>query len=219
MSSALERMMKFSTRIAMLVSSQNKVNTRTREAILPRAVRKTLVEAAQLAAERGLAFGVLAELSLRLPGQKLAINQAGTWFAHASDDDFTIASLAHGRPIIAGQEPAWHVGWHRLIYNITEAQVILICQPVACVRIAGLKLKLDAQILPDAARAIGKVGYAQPEETDIQSAVTTSRALLITGVGLLVWGDDLNQVIGSAETVDHWCQVQLAEYSLERGNA
>lgn len=210
MSSAFERMMKFSSKVAMLVSSQNKVDTRTRDAILPRLVRKSLVEAAQLAADRRLAVGTLAEISLRLPGEKIAINRAETWFARAADEDFTVASLTHARALIASQIPAPHLAWHLLIYNATPAEALFLCQPVAVLRVAEKQVALDPNLLLDAAQVVGDVGYVLPQETDIQLAAGAHRAVMIRGIGLLVWGEDPLQVISLAETIDLWCQVQLA---------
>lgn len=219
MSNVLERMMKFSTRVAMLVSSQSKVDTKTRDVILPRAVRKSLVEAAQLAANRRLAVGTLAEISLRLPAGKMAINRSETWFANAADEDFTAVSLTREKAFITSQTPAQHASWHRVVYASTPAQAVFLCQPAAALRAAERQLALQPLLFQDAARLVGEVAYALPQEADIRAAVGDHRAVLIRGIGLLVWGETPVQVLSQAEIIEHWCQVQLADDHQVRGNA
>ncbi len=205
----LLRIMKFSSNIVKLLSSQNKVDIKTREALLPLATRKMLVEAAHLASERHLAIGPLAEISLRLPGRKMAINVNDAWFAHIENEDFTIASLQHDRRLIEKEPPSKHTPWHRLIYNNTPADAIILCQPTAALVMARLKHRLHLEFLLDAVQIVGNVGCVEPFESDIKKELMTNRAVLIQGIGMVVWGENLFQVVALAETIEHWCHIQL----------
>ncbi len=214
----LKRLAKYSTDIAMLVSSQGRVDTKTREVLIPREVRKTLVEAGRLAAERQLTAGTLPEISMRLPGDKLAINIDGAWFPHLSEDDFAVAALAHERTLIKSMPPSQHVNWHRWAYTSTPAQAALLCQPVSAVLAAGKGFLPATRMLTDALEIATDVTFVTPTEEEIRKSLATHSALLIRGHGLFVWGKDLFQVLAIAETVDLWCKVSLSEQEV-RGNA
>lgn len=208
--------MKFSTKVAMLVSSQHKVDAKTRDVFLPRALRKTLAETARLAADRRLAFGTLAEISLRLPGDKMAINRAGTWFASTNEEDFIAVSFTHDRAMITSQPPAAHAQWHRLIYTSTPAEAVFLCQPEGVLQIAEMQLTLNPDLLPDAAKIAGDLPYTLPADVTLQSIACDYRVILIKGIGLLMWGEGVIQTVSLAETIEHWCQLQLAGERIRR---
>jgi ribulose-5-phosphate 4-epimerase/fuculose-1-phosphate aldolase len=212
------RLVKFSTDIAMLVSSQRRVDNKTREVLLPRAVRQTLTEAGRLAAARQLTTGVLSEISMRLPGDKLAINVNGAWFPHLSEDDFVVAALAHERTIIKSLPPSQHVNWHRWAYTSTPALAALLCQPAATV-LAALKGCLPAAgMLAEMPELASDVPLVAPTDEEIQKSLVSHPVLFIQGYGLFIWGQDLFQILALAETIDLWCKVSLSEQGA-RGNA
>jgi ribulose-5-phosphate 4-epimerase/fuculose-1-phosphate aldolase len=206
------RLVKFTTDIALLVSSQRRVDDKTREVLLPRALRKTLTEAGRLAAERQLTVGQLSEISMRLPGDKLAINKDGAWFPHLSEDDFVVAALAHERTLIKASLPSQHVNWHRWAYTFTPAQAALLCQPVSAVLAAEQGCLPAARIFADVPQLASDVIIVTPTEEDIQKSLMSHPVLLIQGYGLFIWGQDLFQVVALAETIDLLCKISITEH-------
>jgi ribulose-5-phosphate 4-epimerase/fuculose-1-phosphate aldolase len=204
------RLADISTNIVMFVNSQRKIDAKTRKAFIPSTTTKALIEVAHLTAERRLAVDYLAEISVRLTGDKLAINIEDSKFSRLSENDFTVASLTHDR-ILTNIAPSRHLKWHRQAYITTPAGAVLLCQPVSAVISARLALLPDPELLVDAAQVIGTVGCVPPEDEAIQRALSEHRAILIKGYGLLVWGRDPFDVLALAEIIDYWCQVSLAK--------
>lgn len=207
------RLTKFSTDLVMLINSQRKIDDKTRVAILPIATRKALVQSAKLAAERHLTAGTLAEISTRITGDKLAINIQSTWFPAINEECFTVASLSHDRTLIASMPPSKHVSWHRLAYLNTTAKTALLCQPVFALFATKSNYPLSAELIADAPYLSEEIARVPANEESISLALVHHHILMIQGIGLFIWGDNFNEILALAETVDHWCQISLMEKS------
>jgi ribulose-5-phosphate 4-epimerase/fuculose-1-phosphate aldolase len=198
----LQQLMRFPTKIAYLVSSQGKVDQRSREYILPRSRRIELAEAACQIANRGLALCMLSELSMGMRGERFSINAENLWFPAAHEEDFTIASLNHDHLILSKPQPAAHTLWHRRIYQSTQAGAVLLCQPRSALQCSFAPVSLDANLLPDASRAVKNIVWASPEVDEIVHAAGSSQVILVKGIGLLVWADTIQEAAALAETTE-----------------
>lgn len=198
----LQRLLRFPSKIAFLVSSQRKVDQRTREFILPRTRRAELAEAAHLLAEQGLTCGALSELSVRLPGDRMAISAQNLWFAAAREEDFTISSLTHAHLILFNPRPAANNAWHRLVYQATQAEAVLLCHPRKILAYSFTPISLDTSLLPAASRELATIRWAAPEDEAIAAAAALGRVTLVRGIGLLVWAESLNAAAALAETAE-----------------
>lgn len=213
------RLVKFTSDIALLVSSQRRVDDKTREVLLPRALRKTLMEAGRLAAERQLTAGLLSEISVRLPGDKLAVNKYGAWFPHLSEDDFVIAALTHERALIKGAPPSQHLNWHRWAYTSTPALAALLCQPVSTIIAAQNGCLPTAQALVDVSEVVSDIAFVPPAEEAIRPALISHPVLFIQGHGLFIWGKDIFQILALAETIELLSNISLHVQDKVRQNA
>lgn len=88
------------------VNAQRGMNNRLRDAVLPRATRKSLVATVRLAAERQLAAGILTEASQRVPGNKFAITAVHSWFANIAEENLIVAAMNETWQLTAEQLPA-----------------------------------------------------------------------------------------------------------------
>jgi methylthioribulose-1-phosphate dehydratase len=213
------RLVKFTSDIAMLVSAQRRVDDKTREVLLPRALRKTLMEAGRLAAERQLTVGLLSEISMRLPGDKLAVNKNGAWFPHLSEDDFIIAALAHERALIKSAPPSQHLNWHRWTYTSTPALAALLCQPVSTIIAAQNGCLPTTQALADVSDIASDIVFVPPTEEAIRPALISHPVLFIQGYGLFIWGKDIFQILALAETIEVLSKISLHVQDKVRRNA
>ncbi|MEZ4589629.1 MAG: class II aldolase/adducin family protein [Chloroflexota bacterium] len=191
------------------VNAQRGMNNRLRDAVLPRATRKSFVQMARLAAERQLAVGILAEASQRVPGNKFAITAVHTWFANIEEENLVVAALNENWQLTADQLPA-QAEWHRLIYKSTPAQAILLSQPVAATAVANQPKKFTAEILAGAAKSVGGIATCPADATQMSALAGQNRVLLVPNVGVLAWGDSLAQAIALTETVNRMCEIILA---------
>lgn len=193
------------------VNAQRGMNSRVRDAVAPRQLRQTFVAAAQLAAERQLAVGILAEASQRVQGNKFVITAAHSWFAQLSEADLIVAALNDSWQLAASELPA-QAAWHQAIYQSGPAHAILLSQPVAATAVANQPAHLQQEALPQASKSVGGVATCPPEDSQILETAVHNQVLLIQGVGVLAWADTLQQAIAYTETINRWCEIILAAW-------
>lgn len=191
------------------VNAQRGMNNRLRDAVLPRATRKSFVQLARLAAERQLAVGILAEASQRVPGNKFAITAVHTWFANIEEENLVVAALNENWQLTADQLPA-QAEWHRIVYKNTSAQAILLSQPVAGTAVANQPDLLNQASLPAVAESVGNIARCAADNAQIATMAANNQVLLIPGVGVLTWADSLQEAIAFTETVNRMCEIILA---------
>ncbi|HEC23560.1 MAG TPA: class II aldolase/adducin family protein [Chloroflexi bacterium] len=147
-------------------------------------------EAGRLAFERELVYPTIGELSLRLRGERMVITRAGADFASLEKESLLVCSLQPGKPV--GSAPR-RLEWHRAVYAATSAGGVLICQPPHTILATLADLPLRSEWAPEIFEAIGGVvssGELPLAETaPVAEAASEGHAVLLPGVGALVWGD------------------------------
>ena len=206
----LNYLIKISKQSVDLVNSQQKVEAATREILIPRSMRKIIIEIARQSSIGGLSAGGLGEISARLPGNRFAINALDIAFNGITEKNFSVVALHEDKPI-TDLAPARHFNWHRLIYSATPAKFILLCQPVYAMVMAESMRLPEAKFMLDAPGAVGGVAVSDGNESEICALAVEHHAVLIQGYGLLVWSEDdnVNQISAQAEIVNRWCQISL----------
>ena len=215
MAAMLEAYKHLTNSLVRRVNAQRGMNNRLRDAVLPRQLRKSFIAAAQLAAERQIAVGILAEASQRVQGNKLVITAVHSWFAQLDEDDLTVAALNESWQLTAAQLPA-QAEWHRIIYKNCPAKAILLSQPVAGTAVAHQPTLLQTNLPPAVAKSVGGVALYRADEAEIGQTAVHNQVLLIEGVGVMAWADSLPQAIAYTETVNRWCEIILAANELPR---
>ena len=205
----LDFLAKISTRSVKLVNSQQRIDLTTREILIPRSVRMTLLEIARLASTGGLSAGGLGEVSARLTGDRFALNILDIPLSSITQTDFTIAALKEEKNISA-IPPSRHAAWHRLVYAGTPAKYILFCQPVYAMVMAEKKMLPEGRFMHDAQQAVGGLALSTGDDAEIASRVVEHHSRLIQGYGLLVWGENPAQMTPCAEIVNRWCEISLS---------
>jgi ribulose-5-phosphate 4-epimerase/fuculose-1-phosphate aldolase len=174
----------------------------------------------RLAADRGLTAGTLAEASRRLDEEKFIITALGCWAANINEEDLKIAST-NDRWVVDQETMPRHAAWHRLLYRETAAGAVLLSQPAAALVIAARRLSPAPELLADAAADIGEISIFEPgaweelaqeigeDETTLKQIISERHALLLSGSGLLTWGETLEQAVARAEAVERWCEITL----------
>jgi ribulose-5-phosphate 4-epimerase/fuculose-1-phosphate aldolase len=201
-------------RVVELVNQWRPLGSRTRDAIAPNKLREALRHAALLVAERGLVAGTLGEISMRLSGGKFLLTAKGTWFPQLSDDDLLVVSIS-GDWTSERSKMTPHAEWHREIYRSTEANAILLGQPVSTTLLAAEGLLPDDRLLIDAYEVLGEVCLGDPINVEIAKDLDTDVGiLLLPGKGVLAWGDSVDQVISAVELLERWCELTIASRSL-----
>lgn len=206
-----DRLTKASRGMVNLVNTQSRVDSKTRDILIPRPLRKMLVEVAHQASAEKLSTGYLSELSTRLTGDKIAINALNTSFNKLDEGEFAVVILFSGKEMTS-LVPGRHCGWHRLVYSLTDAKFALLCQPVAAMVSISRNMLPGFEILPEAEEAVGSICLCPPDEQTIQDSILKHRAVMIQGCGLFIWDENPYSMLARADLINRLCEINLARH-------
>ena len=203
----LEAYQRITNNLVRRVNEQRGIRGSVREAMAPRKLRQQFVADCRAAAQQEVVTGMLAEASVRLIADKFLITERHCWWPQLEEENLVIA--AQNREWFVGKQALpERVDWHRLVYAATEARAVLLCQPVAVLRLAALGWLPDGKVWLDVETAVSAPILTTPDNVTV--ALVDHDVVLVAGVGLLTTAASLNQAIARAETVAHWCQTTLA---------
>jgi len=205
----LETYKRLANQLVGVVNNQQRMGKKTREAFASREVRKGFLEAVRLLADQSFCAGVLSEASLRLAGGKVLATVDGAFFAAMKEDRLGVFALA-SEWSMEGQVPPLHLNWHRLVYANTDARAVILCQPSAATLLAHRRVEPLAQVLVDAADAIGGYALVEADDAAMQAKMDAVKLLALPGYGVLCWGDDLMQAIARVQAFERLCEISLA---------
>ena len=189
------------------VNAHRRLDDKVRDALVPKKMQQRMVADLHLAAEMGLARGLLVEASMKVGNGRFLTTARNVLF-----QQLTVEQLITVTPTQAWQQhahqPPRHHAWHQAIYSQTAAQVVMLIQPTAATAMAAQQRLPALELLVDADEAVASLGLNTPDL--LASQVATAAALLIPGHGLLLHGDDFQQLLGRADTINRWCEIALA---------
>lgn len=170
--------------------------------------RQQFIAAARQMTTNRLALGSLAELSIRLSPNTLAITAHHSHLANLTDADIITCPIDTDVP---GKAAAPHLSWHRQIYRKTTAQAILLGHPQHALALANAGRLPEPQLMPAMWAAIGHVDlWLAPEANPAElPPVHRLHGLLAPHVGVLVWGNSLEDVINRVEALEYVSQLNI----------
>lgn len=177
--------------------------------------RQQFIDAARQITANRLALGSLAELSLRLSPNTLALTTHHSHLASLTDADIITCPLDTDAPAEAA---APHLSWHRQIYRNTAAQAILLGHPPHALALANAGLLPNPQTMPATWDIIGGAALlpaAHNSPAELPVTLLKQHAILVPQVGALIWGDSLENVIIRAEALEYLSQLTII---VHRGN-
>lgn len=164
--------------------------------------RQQFIDAAQQITVNRLALGSLAELSLRLSYNTLAITAHYSHLARLTDADIVTCPLDTDVP---AESAAPHLSWHRQIYRHTPAEAVLLAHPPHALALANAGYLPEPELMPAMWAITGDVSLLPATEATSAKLPTVHGAhgLLIPYVGILIWGDSLEDVITRVEALEY----------------
>lgn len=163
----------------------------------------------QLIVARRLALGSLAELSIRLSDSSLAITAERRHLAELSETDIITCPIDADAP---DESAAPHLRWHRQLYRDTPAEAVLLAHPPHALALANAGLLPNSQATPAMWNIIGGVALlstAEDSPARLPVALLEQHSILVPHIGVLIWGDSLNNVIVRAEALEFVSQLTL----------
>jgi ribulose-5-phosphate 4-epimerase/fuculose-1-phosphate aldolase len=171
--------------------------------------RQQFMAAARQVTTNRLALGSLAELSIRLPPNTLAITAGHSHLASLTEADIITGSIKTDEPLEAA---APHLQWHRRLYRETAAEAVLLAHPPHALALANAGLLPDPQAMPAMWDVVGgaKLLPAAADSPDeLSAAPFEQHVILLPHRAALIWGDSLSDVIARAEALEYLSQLTV----------
>ena len=171
--------------------------------------RQQFIDTAKQIIVNRLALGSLAELSLRLSPNTLAITAHHSHLANLTDADIITCPLDTDTPTEA---TAPHLVWHRQIYRHTSAEAVLLAHPPHTLALANAGLLPNPQVMPAMGDIIGGATLLPTvagSPVKLPAAQLKQHAILAPHVGALIWGDSLEDVIRRVEALEYVSQLTI----------
>ncbi|NOK57719.1 MAG: hypothetical protein GFH27_549303n18 [Chloroflexi bacterium AL-W] len=171
-----------------------------------------LITTGRLLVERGLVHATTGELSLRLETSQLVVNTLGSDLAQLTDQHFVIGALDNDKVL---DDATRHLDWHRIIYAKAPAQAVVLCQPPCALTLANAQRLPEQPVAPEIFQSIGEVRMIHADEILAENSTAMfdmHQALLIPGIGALVWGTSLSDVARRAEALEYVARLTTLMY-------
>lgn len=171
--------------------------------------RQQFIAAARQIVASRLAPGSLAEVSLRLSPNTLAITAQHSHLANLTDDDIITGPIKLDEPV---ELAAPHLQWHRQIYRDTPAEAVLLVQPPHALALANAGLQPSPQAMPAMWDLLGGAALlptAEASPVELPAALLEKHAIVVPQVGALIRGDSLEDAITRAEALEFLSQLTV----------
>jgi ribulose-5-phosphate 4-epimerase/fuculose-1-phosphate aldolase len=195
-------------KIVNLVNSPRKTQRIIRNTTVPRMILKNFVEIIRLMETRQIFLGSLSEISIRTSGGKMLVTPKDLPTSRISEESLLSTAINPDTAVSIPDLPE-HIDWHRLIYSKSEANAIVLCQPVFSCILAERMQTPNKTVLAEAGKIIDLVRCVKMEEVQLDQKVENECILLIRSIGVLAWGKELDSVLSRIETVERICEIEI----------
>ena len=189
--------------------SATRLNREVRDTMISSELRQEMVTSLESASRLGLCIGKISEASIRLQDNIYLVTKKGCGFHQIADEDLILAAATSDSVIDENQNPK-HWEWHLEIYRTDNSvKAIMLAQPAAVMALTS-KMKLPPiELLPDAAEIVGQIQISRPDLQAISKEIEHVNHLIIPGIGILSWGDELSEIVFNLEIINRWCEISL----------
>ena len=175
---------------------------KTIDALVSRTIRKQFLNDLVSADKRQLLTGTLSEASVRIGKEYILTHGVSRHLGDLSDDDLDIRSIDSDWALKRQPAPT-HIRWHQWVYQTTTAKAILVCHPLHVFKLWARNKELQdpglggAFTIPD--------GFLVCDKEDVEQMIPDHPCLLVSGQGMLNWGESLRELIWKIGDLDWIC--------------
>lgn len=206
----LKQFQKITWSVVNFVNPPTKTQRITRDTTALRVILKEFVEAALIMDNKGFFAGTLGEVSLRTSGGKFIITPKEIPISRLNEESLLSESIK--KEIDSKNEDLpFHVQWHRAIYNNSDANAVVLCQLPWITVLANRMQKPEPDILVDANRLLAYVDIAELEDIELEDTLNEKHSLFIRSIGLLAWGQSMNDLIDRIEILERLSEISARE--------
>lgn len=195
-------------RVVDLVNSPRKTQRIMRDAVVSRVILRDFYEAQKWMDSKGFFAGGLSEASLRVSGGKFLITPVDVPIGLLKENEMLTATIT-GKENEAHPDLPRHIDWHRMIYQHTCANAVILCQPVyACLMTQKEELQ-DCGILSDLDAVLGKIQIVENDNMNLGEDSPDDSLLLVKGIGIVGWGQSLCSLLSRVEVLERMCELTI----------
>ena len=206
----LKQFQKITWSVVNLVSPTTKTQRITRNAVVSRVILKEFVEATLIMDNKGFFAGTFGEVSLRTSGGKFIITPKEIPLSKLNEESLLIESVE--KEIDPKNENLpFHIHWHRAIYSNSDANAVVLCQLPWATVLANRMQKPEPDILVDANKLLDSVDIVNLKDIDLNNKLNETHTLFIRSVGLLAWGQSMNDLINRMEILERLSEISAWE--------
>jgi len=189
----------------------NRVNNivrpgQTLDILAPKKIQKEFIQWINFGFGRQFLLTSVSEVSIRLQKDHFLTHKPGSTLNNLKDEDLVSYSIKVNQ-FQQDQKLLRHLEWHQLLYQKSTANAVIISHPLNLFsnysRIAESKnenLFMSFDFQP---------GLKTSTEKNARNLLIDHRFLLIEGVGLVSWGDQLGKVMSDIEYLNWLCSFDL----------
>ncbi len=206
----LKQFQKITWKVVNVVSPPTKTQRITRNAVVSRVILKEFIEAALIMDNKGFFAGTCGEVSLRTSGGKFIITPREIPICRLNEESILVETIE--KEIDAKNENLpLHIQWHRAVYNNSNANAVVLCQLPWATVLANRMQKPKQDILMDANKLLDSVDMANLENINLNNKLDEEHTLFIQSVGILAWGQSLNDLINRMEILERLSEISARE--------
>jgi ribulose-5-phosphate 4-epimerase/fuculose-1-phosphate aldolase len=180
--------------------------------LLKQPQKQAFLEAGQLAVERKLVHPSTGEMSIRITSGQLVVNTESSDLGRLLDQDFLVCSVSLQTQLEAAPP---HLDWHKVIYHNSSASAVILGHPPYTMTLANAKVYPLRTVALEIYDKIGGVILLRPEDMSAEhlaKVIDTHHAILIPGIGTLVWDASLREAVSRVEALEYVCQLTALAY-------
>ena len=210
----MKQFQQLTLRIVDLVNSPRKTQRIIRETTVPRMVLQDIIDSIRILDSKGFLVCSLSEISLRSGGGKMLITPAGIPFGRISEEGLYSVNINNTSRSEEGLNTPHYLDWHREIYKRSTANVVLLCQPTYASIMANRMQQPDTDIISISKNILGSVKNIDGLAFHDDQPIDNSSTVLIKSVGILAWGDNMNEVTSRMEVLEKLCEISVIDQAI-----
>jgi len=203
----LDAYKKLTNTIVNRVNNTVRPGNKTLEILAPKKLQKEFIHWITFGVNRELLLGSISEVSIRLQKDFILTHKPGSPLLNLRDEDLVSYSI-RASDIQLNQNQLRHLEWHQFLYQNSGANAVVICHPL------NLFINYTKIAELDGTKLFKTFNFQSELKTssdkDAMNYFLQHPFLLVEGVGLVAWGNQLSEVLSDIEYLNWLCSFDLA---------
>jgi ribulose-5-phosphate 4-epimerase/fuculose-1-phosphate aldolase len=202
----LDAYKKLTNAIVNRVNNTVRPGNKTLDILASKSLQKELIHWITFGVDRELLLGSVSEVSVRIQKDYYLTHKPGSALKNLRDEDLASYSIRASQ-FQQDQKSLGHLAWHQLLYQDSAANAVVISHPLSLFSNYSRIAKSESGNLFKSFNF--QPGLKTSSEKNARDLLIGHPFLLIQGVGLVAWGDQLGKVLSDIEYLNWLCSFDL----------